>query len=358
MIIGIDYTAALSQSAGIGRSVRELTAALVSGYPQAEWRLFAAGVRGPIPAGAVLHRSLLSERSHNRIWQRLRLPVPVELWTGPQDLYHAPDFSLPPSRAASVLTVHDLAFVHHPAETLPGMLHYLNAVVPRGVARAAHVITPSESARQDVIARYGAPPQKVSAVAHGVEPRFTPEGPLYDLPPGDPVVLRVGTLQPRKNHSTLVRAMAAVPGARLVIAGGRGWAYDAVRAEIERAGLACRVSLIGYVPDADLPSLYRCADVFVYPALYEGFGLPVLEAMASGTPVIAADRASLPEVVGEAGLLVDPLDAAARAAAIRRVLADRALADRLRAAGIERAAGFTWGKAAAAVWTIYQHVLG
>lgn len=370
--IGIDYTAAIHQTAGIGRTVRELVRALADHHADSI-RLFVAGARGldlPAPRpGCVYALSLLSERTHARLWHRLRLPLPVELWAGRLDLFHAADFALPPTLpgARAVVTVHDLAFERHPQDTMPGMLRYLRAVVPRSVRRADHVIADSEATRRDLLDLYGAPPDKVSVVYPGVEARFNPtprEGEQaalrakYNLPVA-PIVLAVGTMQPRKNHLRLVQAFAQAAGdAVLVIAGGRGWGYDAVHAEVARLGLQSRVIFPGYIDDADLPALYRAAVVFAYPSLYEGFGLPVLEALACGVPVITSNVSSLPEVTGpDAALLVDPLDVDGLAAAIARLLGDADLRANLRERGLERAAAFTWARAAAQTWAIYSALL-
>jgi glycosyltransferase involved in cell wall biosynthesis len=375
--IGIDYTAAVHQAAGIGRYVRELTAALVDlphPLPRPDdLRLFVAGARGaslpPTPGGATICRSPLSERTHARLWHRLRLPVPVEAWTGRLDLFHATDFALPPTlpRTRTVLTVFDLAFERYPDETMPGMRSYLGRVVPRSVRRADRVIAISEATRADLTELYGTPAAKVEVVPLGVDARFNPRRApdeeaavrrKYGLPAG-PLVLTVGTLQPRKNHRRLVQAFAQVRGrATLVIAGGVGWAYEGVYEAARQAGLAERVAFTGFVDDADLPALYRAATVFAYPALYEGFGLPALEAMASGVPVMASNTSSLPEVVGEVGLLVDPLDVAGMAAALERLLGDEGLRADLREKGIARAAAFTWARAAESTWGIYRRLLG
>jgi glycosyltransferase involved in cell wall biosynthesis len=266
-----------------------------------------------------------------------------------------------------VLTVPDLAFERYPGETMPGMLGYLQSVVPRSVWRADRVIAISDATRDDLIELYGTPPDKVIAVPLGVDARFGPDRDAdaesalrarLGIPPG-PFVLTVGTMQPRKNHRRLVAAMARLHAdAPVVIAGGTGWGYDDVRREVERLGVAERVVFAGFVDDGDLPDLYRAAAVFAYPALYEGFGLPVLEAMACGTPVVTSNVSSLPEVAGQdAALLVDPLDVDALAGALDRLLADGDLRARRRARGLARAAAFTWERAARETWAVYESLL-
>jgi len=384
--IGIDYTAAIHQQAGIGRYTRELVAALTSrpplpvgeGESADEFVLFVAGAKGklpPAPPGCRYAPSILSERDHARLWHRLKLPIPVELWTGGIDLFHATDFTLPPTtgRTRAVLTIHDLAFEKYPDETMPGMLDFLRRVVPDSARRADHIIAVSEATRRDIVDLYGIPEVKVTAIPHGVSPRFAPDRPQLLLLQGEgsqmaksgvrekyrlpdaPLILTVGTLQPRKNHVRLIQAFAQIdPDARLVIAGGKGWGYDQALAEAARLKIAERVIFTGFVDDGDLPDLCRAATVFAYPALYEGFGLPVLEAMASGVPVVASNASSLPEVVGDAGLLVDPLDVAALADALGRALADSALRASLRERGITRAREFTWGRAAQLTREVYR----
>jgi glycosyltransferase involved in cell wall biosynthesis len=374
--IGLDYTAAVHQEAGIGRYVREMTGALVRLRPDADLRLFVAGVGGrdlsSASPPAALYPSRLSERTHNRLWHRLRLPLPVEWWTGRLDLFHAADFALPPTmpHTGTVLTVFDLAYEFYPDETMPGMARYLSAVVPRSARRADHVITISEASRADLIQRYKLSPDKVSIAYPGVEGRFNPrpdperEAALQarlELP-DNPIVLTVGTLQPRKNHGVLVEAfatLAAASDAVLVIAGEEGWAYGEVKRQAADLGLEGQVRFVGFVPDDDLPALYRLADVFVYPSLYEGFGLPVLEAMASGLPVVTSNRSSMPEITGpDAGLLIDPTDADEIAHAILSLLGDSQLAPALRERGLERAKAFTWERTAQAVWGVYDKLLG
>lgn len=377
--IGIDYTAAIHQQAGIGRYTRELVAALTDDSPlpagegpgvRDDLVLFVAGASRklpPPPTGCRYAPSSLSERTHARLWHRLKLPVPVEWWTGGISVFHATDFTLPRTRrqTRTVLTIHDLAFEKYPAETMPGMLDFLRRAVPDSARRADHIITVSEATRRDVIEMYRIDPDRVTAIPHGVSARYSPalsghEAEVrrkYGLGDG-PIILTVGTLQPRKNHLRLVQAFARVAGdARLVIAGGAGWDYDAVRAEVERLKLGERVVFAGFVADGDLPDLYRTATVFAYPALYEGFGLPILEAMACGVPVVTSDRSSLPEVAGGAGLLIDPMDVDALADAISRVLEDSSLRADLHEKGLGRARQFTWQRAAEMTRAIYDQIM-
>ncbi|MCG3209413.1 MAG: D-inositol-3-phosphate glycosyltransferase [Anaerolineae bacterium] len=372
--IGVDYTAAIHQSAGIGRYTRELVQALAGLAADIEVRLFAADARRaelpPQPApNFSWHTTRLTERWLARLWFRLQLPLPINLWTGPLNLYHATDFFLPPLNRAtkSLVTVHDLSFVRHPESVMPGMTRHLNTWVPRSVQRADHVIAVSEATRQDLIELYGTLPEKISVLYHGVSAHFKPITAPANLAQirrkyglgNAPFILSLGTIQPRKNYLRLVQAFARLNrDTRLVIVGGRGWDSAALLAEIDNLGLAGRVLFPGYAPDDDLPALYSAATLFVYPSLYEGFGLPALEAMACGTPVVASCRSALPEVVGQAGLLVNPEDVDEMQQAIAALLADDSRRARLAAAGINQAAKFTWPAMAGQLVQLYQRLAG
>ena len=336
-------------------------------------RLFVAAGDGVEPAlpgsNFSWHATRLTKRWLERLWYRLHLPLSIETWTGPVDLFHQPDFVLPPVRSGTptVLTVHDLSFVREPDSVMPGMTRHLNRWVPWSVEQADHVIAVSEATRQDLIDLYQTPPEKISVLYHGVTPEFRPIRDPYCLaqvrqkygPGPQPFILSVGTIQPRKNYQRLLQALAQIdPAYRLVIAGSKGWYYETIFAEVKKLGLADRVYLPDFVADADLPALYSAASLFVYPSLYEGFGLPVLEAMACATPVIVSNRSSLPEVVGTAGLLVDPLAVEAMAATIAEVLANQDLQRQLVQNGLIQAAKFTWHDTVVRLLNLYQSILG
>ncbi len=369
--IGIDYTAAIQQSAGIGRYVRELISALLQLDQDNDYRLFAAS-SDPLPLSPFpVKRLPLHDKWLMRIWHRARIPLPVELITGRLDLFHSPDFTLPPTRPGTptLLTVHDLSFIRDPDSADQRLRAYLKQVVPRSVRRASHILADSEATRQDLIDLWDTPAEKITVIYCGVESRFRPvTDPAalaavrvrYNL--GErPFILSVSTLQPRKNYRRLIRAFAPLavrhPELLLVFAGGKGWQYEEILAEPERLGLADRVRFTGFVADDELPALLSAAALFAFPSLYEGFGLPILEAMACGTPVIASDRSSLPEVVGEAGLQVDPLDVAGLTAGMERLLSDEELRHELAARGRRQAARFSWTDAARQLLAVYQRLL-
>jgi len=365
MRIGIDYTAAAHQGAGIGRYTRGLIRALTHLDRRNEYRLFVAGGGGPFgqarwPSNVRLRIIPLSQRNLTRIWHRLRIPLPVEVFTGLLDIFYSPDFVLPPVwRARTLLTVHDLSFVRYPQTADPRLYRYLNVAVPRSVQRADHILADSRNTARDLTELWGVPPERISVLYSGVEPRFRPltDGAdlarvrrRYGLP--SHFILSVGTLQPRKNYERLIQAfgqlreIAEDRSYHLVIVGDRGWLYEPIFDCVRRLGLEGEVLFPGFVADEDLPALYTLADLFAFPSLYEGFGLPVLEAMACGTPVVCSNASSLPEVAGEAALLVDPLDVEGWAEAMRRALEDEELRRELVARGLAQARRFTWERAA------------
>ena len=378
MRIGIDVTSALTQGGGIGRYTRELIHALVAVDSRNRYCFFSAKppatlpVANPIPqAGNVIYRPApLDERWLYRLWYRLRLPLPVQWVTGSLDLFHSPDFVLPPinGRIPTLLTVHDLSFIHYPHTFPERLVSYLNQVVPWSVSRATHILADSEATRQDLTTLWQVPPEKVSVLYSGVHERFQPvtdNGKItavrqkYRLD-GFPYVLSVGTLQPRKNYQMLIRAfqpLAEKLPHHLVISGGKGWLYDEMMAEVARQRLTDRVHFIGFVDDADLPTLYSEASLFAFPSLYEGFGLPLLEAMGCGTAVLTSNSSSLPEVAGAAAQMLPPQDLAAWTETMFSLLANPALRHDLISAGFAQVRRFSWQQSARQLLTIYQRML-
>lgn len=373
--IGLEVTAAVRQGGGIGRYVRELLRALAATDTTHQYRLFFAAQRPrphrlPSLPGNFTTRSLpFHDIWLARIWHRLQAPIPVELFTGRVDLYHSPDFTLPPvwPGTPTVLTVHDLSFVRDPDSAAPGLRSYLNTVVPRSVRRATHVVADSKATLDDLVDLYGTPSEKISVLYAGVGANFRAIADAgrraavrrrYGL--GDaPFVFSISTLQPRKNYLRLVQAFDAAlreTDFNLVIAGGKGWMYADLFEEVERRRLQQRVIFPGFVADGDLPALYSAADAMAYPSLYEGFGLPLLEAMACGTPVLASTAPCLPEVAGDAALLVDPYDVDAIAAGLARLVSDTALRADLTRRGVARAARFRWDDSARQLIKLYERL--
>ena len=296
--------------------------------------------------------------------------VPVALRRRRIDVFHGIDhigIPLVGKTAKHVVTIHDVIPLIFP-ETFT-LRH--RAVARLGLARvrrqADRVIVPSHAVKRDVVRHLGIPENLVTVTHHGCEPRFHPEADpqsfrdvtvRYDLP--SRYVLTVGTLEPRKNLTTLLQAFARLrragevdPGLRLVLAGARGWLEEPIFRAVRSFGLEEAVCFPGFIEDDDLADLYRGAELFVFPSLYEGFGLPPLEAMACGVPVVTSNTSSMPEVAGGAAMLVDPLDVDGMAEVIARVLGDAASRARLRDAGIARARQFSWETAAHQVLDTY-----
>lgn len=372
MKIGIEVTSAVRQGGGIGRYTRELLKGLAQHDGAHRFRLFAAStmpIPHPLPAlpGNFSFRRLpIHDKWLARLWGRIDVPIPVETILGPVDLYHSPDFTLPPTLPGTpaLLTVHDLTFERDPASAAPGLLGYLRKVVPRSIRRAEHVLADSEATRSDILELYGTAPEKVRVLYPGVGPEFCPIRDARVLAAvrakyglgEDSFVLAVSTIQPRKNYVRLIQAFAQLrhPRLSLVIVGGTGWMYDSIFAEVERLGLGGRVLFPGFADERDLPALYSAARALAYPSLYEGFGLPMLEAMRCGTPVVASTASCLPEVAGNAALLVDPLDVDAIAGALARAIEDGPARQRLISAGFARAREFTWDRAARQLLEMYE----
>jgi glycosyltransferase involved in cell wall biosynthesis len=375
--IGIDYTPAHEQGGGIGRYVRELIGALAALDQTTPYRLFVAGAT-PTQLPALPGENFrwsptrLTPKWTARLWHRARLPLPVERFTGRVALYHATDFTLPPvlPGTRTLLTVHDLSFVRAPETASPRLRAYLNQVVPRSVHRADHVLADSQATKDDLIALYGTPADKVTVLLSGVSPHFTRitdpqriQAVRVKYKIGDaPYIFSVGTVQPRKNYERLIRAVAALPHPyqqiKLVIAGGRGWLQDGIYRAVEELNIADRVVFTGFAEDSDLPVLYSGAGLLAYPSLYEGFGLPILEAFKCGVPVLTCANSSLGEVAGSATHMVDPLSVESIREGLIVLLSDSELRARLVQMGAIQAQPFTWTRAADQLHKVYRALIG
>lgn len=298
------------------------------------------------------------------MWEQI--VQPVVLRQKGVDLAHGLAFVVPLlSPCPTVVTIFDLSFLRFPDSFRRANRTYLRTFTPLSTRRAQRVITISQHTKRDVIRLLGVPAEQVDVIHCGVDPAFRPR-PIEEVQAfrqrrGLPerFILFVGTLEPRKNVRRLVEAYAQIRdlGVRLAIVGGKGWLYEDIFASVERLGLRDEVLFAGYVLAEELPLWYNAADLFVFPSLYEGFGLPPLEAMACGTPVISSNAASLPEVIGEAGLMVAPQDVEGLAADMRRVLTDENLRAQLREQGLRQARKFSWEKAARQTVEVYRRIL-
>ncbi|MEO7001154.1 MAG: glycosyltransferase family 1 protein [Ktedonobacterales bacterium] len=374
MRITIDYTSAIAQGAGIGRYTRSLVAALARVDATDRYTLFS--VERPTPERgfpvAPNMRPLvrpIGNRYMTILWHRAHVPLPVETLAGRADVFHAPDFSLPPTLGARrVVTIHDLAFMIHPECSVPTLVTYLNKVVPRAVRSAHHIIAVSQRTADDLVERLHVPREKISVIYLGVDPslrRVEDPARLAEIEARfglrHPFVLAVSTIEPRKNYERLIEAFAIAQqhpdGPRqLVIAGRKGWLYEGVFAAVERLGLGEQVRFLDYVADADLPALYTAADALAAPSLYEGFGIPVVEAFACGTPVVCSTGGSLPEIAGDAALLVAPDDTRGLANALVGLVSDEGTRATLRNRGYARLGLFDWDTAARAHVQVYHQV--
>ncbi len=297
--------------------------------------------------------------------------VPLDLRREKIDLFHAPHYVLPPLvPCRSVVTIHDCIHLRFP-QYLPNKLGYAYARSALWVAthRSNRILTVSEASKRDILKYFRVPPGKIDVIYNAIDERFN-EPPTdeemarvrerYQLL--DPFVLYAGNIKPHKNLERLIEAFHALrrdglEHVKLLIIGDEISKYATLRRAVHRHKLHKHVRFLGFVSDKTLACLYRLAGVFVFPSLYEGFGLPPLEAMASGTPVITSNVSSLPEVVGDAALLIDPYDPNAIADAIRRVLTEPALAEDLRQRGLARVKDFSWERSVARVREIYEEVL-
>ena len=373
MRICVDASPAVHHRAGFGRYAQELIGALLAVDQNNQYVAFynqPAEAQVDPPLDRIPH---LTTNLSAKPWRMSALVahvarIPQERLFPDVDIFHATDNVLPRFlRVRSVFALQDLTFRLYPDTHKPLNRWYLAMMMPRFLEAADAVVAISECTKKDAVRLYGLDEARIRVIHAGVNPRFrtslpeatTPTLQKYRLSGG--FILFVGTIEPRKNLTSLLEAYRALKnegiGRKLVIAGRKGWSYQGFFRRLRELGLEGDVILPGFVPDEELPALYGAADLFVYPSLYEGFGLPLLEAMACGVPVIASNSSSLPEVAGEAALLVDPISVQALVGAMRRVLDDRGLREEMRERGLQRARRFTWEEAARRTVEVYEEVL-
>lgn len=374
MRVTFDISPYINKHAGLGRYAGELLAAMREVAPQNQYLGLYHATREKPVEGALWDIKTSRVPLDAKPWRMSVLlayyaRLYMDGWLPAGDIFHGTDHLLPPLRnARTVFTIHDLIFRFFPEYHLPLNRWFLDLMLPRFMLRADAIIAVSVNTKNDVIRLMNIPAEKVTVIPEGVHPSFRLIAQrehlervraAYHLPPR--FILFFSTIEPRKNLVTLLDAYAellkldaGLPP--LVVMGRKGWLYEATFNKIRELELTERVIMTDWVKNEDVPLILNLADVFVFPSLYEGFGLTPLEAMACGTPVISSNASSLPEVVGDAGILLGPRDTAGFAQAIQRVLTDGALRQDLRARGLRQAAKFTWERAARETLAVYQRV--
>lgn len=377
--ITLDVGPAVHQNAGLSRYTQQLASHLFANHSQElDLTLFYNAHSGhtlppalnPIPTQTI-SLGQYAWRLSVLVSQLARYPA-YEAHLPAGQLYHATEHLLPHLRRATVLTVHDLIFERYPKHHKLTNRLFLTVGMRLFVRRATQIIAVSQQTKQDLIELYQTPSEKIHVIYQGIDASFTPAIPAeidrvrnsYAPRAVDgsvrPYLLMLGTLEPRKNHLTAMKAIARLKHAglphALLIAGGEGWLFEPIRLQVQALGLENDVLFTGYVPSADLAPLYGGATCVLQPSLYEGFGFPVLEAMACGAPVVCSNTSSLPEAAGDAALLIDPLDDEALATAIQRVINEAGLADAMRAQGLIHATQFRWERCAAETVGLYREI--
>ncbi|MCW5880979.1 MAG: glycosyltransferase family 4 protein [Anaerolineae bacterium] len=356
------------RGAGINRYIYGLLTHLPAAAPHLAFTAFVADRRlaDDPPDGLALafpRWPTQSRRAARIAWEQVAQPLALR--REGVDLVHGLAYALPAVRGArSVVTVHDLTVFLYPDAFNRTNRLYVATITRESVRRADAIIADSANTRADIIRLLGVAPDKVVAIPLGIDEQYRPAPPAeiealrqrYGLPPC--FILYLGTLEPRKNYPRLIRAFAQLRrqsglAHTLVIGGGKGWLTESLFALAEQEKVASFVRFLGYVDEADLPALYSLADLYAFPSRYEGFGIPVVEAMACGTPVVCADNSSLPEAAGAAAILVNADDTDALAAALERGLTDQAWRAAARRLGQAQAARFSWRASAAQLVAAY-----
>jgi glycosyltransferase involved in cell wall biosynthesis len=372
MPIYVDVSSAVHAKAGIGRYAGSLARALVDREPERFALFYNRGPDTPPPAGleSIPARTVRAGYKPWRmaVWLGQLAGLGFNCLVPGAELFHATEHLLPPLRGVpTVLTVHDMIFKLFPEHQKRLNYWYLNATMPLYCRRADAIITVSEFSKRDMVKHYGLDPAKVTVVHEAAASEFAPALPgavdevrqRYGLP--DRFLIHVGTIEPRKNLSRLVEALQLLRDEGLtiplVVTSAKGWLYHDFFRRLDELEVRDAVHLTGYVPAADLPALYGAATAAVLASVYEGFGLPMLEAMACGTPVASSNASCLPEIGGEAARYFDPHDVQDMAEAIRVVWTDGEVRTEMRRQGIAQAARFSWKRAAEETLAVYDSIL-
>lgn len=369
MKIGIDARSMFGTPTGVGRYLSNLLTALSRlDFENTYWLYTDRQVEKPIIAQAnFFQKALTLPVAQNYFtWNHLRLPP--ELILRPVDVFHFPFYTMPVFRNyKSIVTIHDITYEVHPEWYSWKGLVAMRLFSRYAAQHADTILTDSHSTKADIVRHYRVPEKTVEVISLGVEEQFrkiNKEQPLQQIKAryqirAMPIILYIGSIHTRRNVEELIRAFQIIARkhreSQLVIVGKREYPYLDVQTLIHELGLAQQVLLPGYVPDDDLPGLYNLADLFIYPSSYEGFGLPPLEAMACGTPVITSNNTSLPEVTGDAAILLDdPRNVNEIADAIEQVLRDEGLRQKMITCGLVRARQFSWEQTARKTLAVYR----
>jgi glycosyltransferase involved in cell wall biosynthesis len=371
MRICVDIQAAVAQRAGVGRYTQQLVEHLGEAAGVDRLSLFyfdfqRGGLSFPTPHAEQRAVRWCPGRLAQQAWKRWNWP-PFDWFAGPADLYHFPNFTIPPlSRGRKVVTIHDMSFVRFPEFTEERNLRHLTTVIRHTADQADAIITVSHFSAAEVESLLNVPRERIHPIHLGVSS-------AYGRPTADrieamrrryglsrPYLLTVGTLEPRKNLPFLVDVFEDLKtfDGDLVVAGMRGWKFEPILERLRTSAKSARIRYLEYVDEADLPALYAAAELFVLTSHYEGFGLPPLEAMACGTPVVSSTGGSLPEILGQAAVTLPTFDRSLWAEAVTRLLGDTARRASLTRAGLQHAAGFTWRETARRTFDVYRKVSG
>jgi glycosyltransferase involved in cell wall biosynthesis len=371
MRIAIDASSVPAKPAGAGMYAIQLVRALAARGRGDGYALFTHSPALDEIVGG--RRDWRIERVHagsrplRLAWEQVMLPGAIERLR--IDVLHSTHHTLPlrPVRARRVVTVHDLTFFRLPARYPPARRLYMQALTRLSVRAADAVIVPSEIVRLDVLRLFDLPEERVVAIHEAAAPGYAPmdreaaaaTAARYGL--RAPYVLSVGSSEPGKNRGRLFRALSQLRAegheCTLAVVGQAAWGRDAEERAVESLGLGDAVRFLGYVPQSDMTALYNAATAFVFPSLYEGFGLPVIEAMACGVPVLTSNVSATAEVAGDAALLVNPRSVEEVRDGLRRLLTEPALRDDLGARGSARAAQFSWARAAEETYAVYRRLV-
>ena len=372
-MIYVDISAAVHARAGLGRYSEKLAQELIAAQPERFALFYNRGKDGRFPPSLP---STIRQRSVQWGYKPWRMAVLLGQWghvsfdrlVPGAELFHSTEHLLMPLRGIpTVLTIHDLIPKLFPAYHKKLNYWYLNLAMPLYCRRADAIVAISQATRQDIVTHYGIDPAKIHVVYEAPASHFRPVSPArvtqikqtYDLP--DRYLVHLSTIEPRKNLNRLLDVLKTLrsffPNLSLVLAGGKGWLYDDFFAKIEADGLQTAVKLLGWVPDEDLPAVLAGAALGVQPSLYEGFGLPILEQMASGQVVAASNASSHPEVGGDAAVYFDPTDVAEMTAVIHRLLTDKDEYTHRQQLGLAQVQKFSWAKTAQETMAVYDQLL-